>query len=244
MAKMTSKNAVVVAGGYVLSPYGASYTVNGPMVEALDVTGFGEATQNFIPGRFVGDLSLNLYWDNAVGSVNEGLKVLGQKAVTIMPEGYALGSDGLCIYGMQENFPVKADTKSPITVESVKFDVYGASNPGVMEGQMLQHGTITATTTTTAVRDWDLVDKTTQCACVLHVWTATVADTYSVRVEHSTDGSTGWTTLATFTVNGTAKTSEVQYVASGALKQYRRVVATRTGAAGNTFGFSVFFWRL
>lgn len=244
MAKITSKNAVVIVGGYVLSPYGTSYTVNGPSVEALDVTGFGEGSQNFIPGRNTGDLVLNLYWDSAVGSVDDALKTLGTKAVTVIPEGYVLGNDALSIYGMQENFPTKGDTKSPITVESVKFDALGSGAQGVMEGVMLQHGTITLTTTGSNVRDWGAADLTTQCAGVLHVWTATSTDTYSVRVEHSTDGSTAWTTLLTFTANGTAKTSEIQYVASGALKQYRRIVATRTGAAANPFGFSVFFWRL
>ena len=244
MAKMTSKNAVVLVGGYLLSPFGVSYSVNGPSVEAVDVTGFGEATQNFIPGRNTGDLTLNFYWDKTTGSVDDALKALGTKGVTLIPEGYVLGNDALSIWGMQENFPVKGDTKSPITVESVKFDSLGASSQAVMEGVMLQHGTITITTTGSNVRDWGAADLTTQCAAVLHIWTACATDTYSVRIEHSTDGSTGWTTLCTFTANASAITSEVQYVASGTLKQYRRIVATRTGAAANPFGFSVFFWRM
>lgn len=243
MAKQTSKNAVILIGGYVLSPYSSSYTTNGPRVDALDVTGFGEGSQNFIPGMDTGDLTLNMYWDNVAGSVNTALSPLGNKAVTIIPEGYVLGNDALSMWAMQENFSPKADTKSPITVESVKFSATGGTHHSLMEGQMLAHQTITATTSTTGVRDWGAADLTTKCAGVLHIWTACAADTYAVKIEHSTN-NVAWSTLATFTANGSAVTSEIIEVASGALKQYRRVVATRAGAAANPFGFSVFFWRL
>ncbi len=244
MAKLTSKNAVVLIGGYALSPYSTSYSVEGPQVQAVDVTGFTDAMQNFVPGIDQGSMTLNMYWDNASNSVNDALKGLGNKAVTLIPEGYTLGADGISLWAMQENFSPKGDTKSAITVESVKFSAQGGTNHSVMEGVMLAHQTITTTTTTTAVRDWGAADLTTPCAAVLHVWTPPAADTYSVRVEHSTDGATAWTTLLTFTANGSTRTSEIQVVASGALKQYRRIVATRTGAAANPFGFSVFFWRL
>lgn len=241
--KVSSRNATVLVGGYVLTPMAFSYETDGPTVDPIDVTAFQDGSQNYIPGQIVGSLACNFYWDQTLTTgANVALKGLGNKAVTIIPETYALGADAVSIWAMQENWSPKGDPKSAVTVESVKFTATG-SWYSVMQGQMLQNGTITNTTTGTGVRDWTALDLTAVSAGVLHVTTPCASDTYVVKIQHSTDNSTSWTDLVTFTLNGSARASEIVAGATTTLKQYRRIVATRTGAAGDTFGFSVFFWR-
>lgn len=241
--KVSSRNATVLVGGYVLSPMAFSYEASGPSVDPIDVTGFGDGSQNYIPGQLTSGMTCNFYWDQtATTGANVALRPLGNKAVTIIPETYTLGGDAVSMWAMQENWSPKGDPNSAITVESVKFTATGAWY-AAMEGQMLHNSAITTTTTGTGVRDWTAADMTAISAGVLHVWTPTATDTYVVKIQHSSDNSTSWTDLVTFTLNGTARNSEIVAGATTTLKQYRRILATRTGAAGDSFGFSVFFWR-
>jgi hypothetical protein len=63
-----------------------------------------------------------------------------------------------------------------------------------------------------------------------------------VEIQESTDDIT-YATLITFTLNGQTLDSERVERASANLEPYRRVVATRTGAAAESFGFTVHFWH-
>jgi len=119
---------------------------------------------------------------------------------------------------------------------------YG-NNEGVEDGYALAHGTITATTTGTGFDDLTDAAATAKSAGALHVWGATTTDTYVVKIQHSTSLGSGYSDLITFTLDGSALGSERVAVASGTVNRYRRVVATRTGSAGDSFGFSVHFWR-
>jgi hypothetical protein len=143
---------------------------------------------------------------------------------------------------LSKNFNVAGAAQgSPISVESVEFDAYG-DYAAVMPGWMLAHATVTNTATGTGVLDPADAAVTKACAGSLHVWDSTATDTYVVKVEHSSD-NVNWADLVTFTMNGTALGAEVVKVASGTVNKYRRALATRTGVAGDTFGYSVFFWH-
>jgi hypothetical protein len=111
-----------------------------------------------------------------------------------------------------------------------------------MPGWTLQHGTITNTLTGTGVLDPGDAAVTKVCAGVLHIYQAAAADTYAIIIQHSPDNAS-WATLVTFTLNASAIGAEIISVASGNVDKYRRVLATRTGSAGNTVGLSVFFWH-
>jgi hypothetical protein len=80
-------------------------------------------------------------------------------------------------------------------------------------------------------------------AAFLHVMSSPTPDTYSVIVEHADDSgfSTNKSTIATFTLNGSAVGSERQAIAAGtnSIRRYVRYNATRTGSAGNAFKIAV-----
>jgi hypothetical protein len=245
MAKTTAKNCVVVIGGYVFSTYATSYDFVAS-VDNPEVTGFSDGAHNFVPGQFTGELSMNMLWDSATGKTYDQLKGLTSSYVTLIPEGYTLGTPSLSLPYMQQNFGAAGTPAGTVGIGSIKFLTFGAPTNGLEVGQALQHGTTTTTLTGTAVSDpWYTAGDLTSCACTgtLHVWTATAADTYVVKVQHSSNGTTGWGDLLTFTANGSAVTAERQTAAANSLRRYRRVLATRTGSAGNTFGFTVHFWR-
>lgn len=243
MAKISSKNTIVLVDGYSLPTLTTAFNANS-QVDALDATGFCEGTHNFIPGQRVAEMSLDMMWDSASNQSYDRMKLLTAGGlVTLIPEGYTVGTPSINMPYMQSNFSPTASPSDSVKLGSIQFKSYG-DNVGVEFGKMLQHATIAATTNGTAVQDY-LASDLTACAAAatLHVWTACASDTYAVVVQHSTNGSTGWSTIMTFTLNGSAVGAERQTFAAAALKQYRRVVATRTGAAGNDFGFSVHFWR-
>lgn len=244
MAKQTAKDGIVLIDGYNLSTYVTQYEWSSA-VDEVEVTGLTDGAHNFVPGQKQGEINLNTLWDSAASKSVAVLRPLSLsgKIVTLMPEGYVLGAPTLSMPIMQANWGPSGDPSSAIRADSVKFLSYGGTSEGVEDGYALAHATITATTTGTGYDDPSGAAATARCAGALHIWDATGTDTYVVKIQHSTTLGSGYADLITFTLNGTALGSERVVVASGTVNRYRRVVATRTGAAADTFGFSVHFWR-
>ena len=240
MAKTSAKDGLMLIDGYNYSTYIADYEYQ-MQVDPVEVTGLSEGSHNFIPGQKVARLAANAYWDNAtITTVMSGM--LSNKIVTLIPEGYTLGNPTLSMPFMQANFNPQGSPASAITLGQLEFLSYG-NNAGVEDGYALAHGTITDTTTGTGFLDLSAGAVTAACAGSLHIWTACASDTYVVTIEHSTSIASGYSTLLTFTLDGSAVGSERVTAASGTVNKYRRVVATRTGSADDDFGFSVHFWH-
>ncbi len=242
MAKISAKNAVVLIKGYNFSTYATAY--EGEHTPGLiDVTGFGDGGQNFIPGLPTGKINVSMLWDNTA-TVGAPLVITagGTGNVTIIPEGYSLGAQSISMPYVMANYSPSGEPAGALQLGTFEMNGYGAGFVGVERGVMLAHQTITSTTTTTGVDDPTGAAVTAFSAATLHIWTKCAADTYVVKVQHSTDDNT-YADLLTFTLNGSALASERILVSSGTVNRYRRVVATRTGAAANPFGFSVHFWH-
>ena len=240
MTKYSGKNAIILINGYNFSTFASSFETMQDSGK-LPVTGFTDECENYIPGLPKATISADLYWDSTANSVHAALASPTTGNITIMPQGYALGNTTLSMPFMQGNYNPKGTPTSPVTVGTLAFESYGATSRGIENGQALAHGTITDTTTGTGFIDESGAAVTAVCSGTLHIWTPCAADTYVVKIEHSDSLSTGYSDLVTFTLTGAARASERVVVASGSVKPYRRVVATRTGAAGNPFGFSVHF---
>jgi hypothetical protein len=241
MAKLSGKNALILIGGYSLSTYASAYEITQD-AGAIEVTGFSDGSKNFIPGLPSAKMAIDMMWDSTAGSVHTALAAASSTGiVTIAPEGYALGTPSLSMPFLKVSYSPKSAPDARIDVGSINFESSG-NNAGVENGWMLAHATITNTATGTSVDDPTAGAVTAVCGASLHIRTAAAADTYVVKVQHSTNDST-WVDLITFTANGSAITSERQAVASGTINRYRRVIATRTGSAGNPFGYSVHFWH-
>jgi hypothetical protein len=240
MAKISAKSGIVLIDGYNYSTLVSDYEVQ-MGVDAVEATGLSEGSHNFVPGQRTARLAANMYWDTA--TINTVMSShLSNKIVTLMPEGYTLGAPTLSMPFMQANFNPQGNPSSVITLGQIEFLSYG-NNAGVEDGYALTHGTITDTAETTGVLDITDAAATAICAGALHIWTACASDTYVVKIQHSTTLGSGYADLLTFTLDGSAVGSERITAASGTVNKYRRVVATRTGAADDDFGFSVHFWH-
>lgn len=242
MAKVSAKDGILLISGYNFSTYAMNYEVS-DSVDVVDVTGLSDGSHNFIPGQRIASMNSNLLWDAASNSVHSALSALpNNKHVTLIPEGYVLGSSTLSMPFMQGNYNPSGSPSTAVSVGTIEFSSYG-NNDGIEHGWALAHGTITSTTTGTGFDDPSGGAVTAKCSGTLHVWTPTNTDTYVVKIQHSTTLGSGYSDLVTFTLDGTARSSERITVASGTVNRYRRVVATRTGSAGDSFGFSVHFWH-
>jgi hypothetical protein len=241
MSKISAKDATVLIGGYNFSTYATSYDIK-EQVDAIEVSGFGDGSHNFVPGQNIAEMNTNMLWDSAAGKTVPVLDLLPSgKSVTILPEVYALGCPSISMPFMQATFDPAGTPKDAISLGTIKFMSSG-NNLGVENGWCLQHGTITNSLTGTGVLDPSAALSTAACAGTLHVWSATSTDTYVVKIQHSSNNSS-WTDLITFAATGTTLTSERIQVASGTINKYRRVLATRTGTAGDTLGFTVHFYH-
>lgn len=241
MAKQSAKNGLVLIGGYNFSAQSLQWdsVLNS---NPSDVTGFGDGSHNSINGLKSGEMTVNMLWDSS--DKTELMEPTTMAAnVTIVPGGYSLGAVSLSMPFYQANSDISgAASGDAIQAGSVKFVNRGTA--GLELGQILHHSAVTVSTTDTGVTDPNqaLQEITAKCAGVLHVWQACAADTYAVEIQESTDDVT-YATLISFTLNGSALGSERVERASANLEPYRRVVATRTGGAGDSFGFSVHFWH-
>ena len=241
MAKLSGNNAAILINGYNLSVYGRKYQID-DATPPLDVTGFTEP-RNFVPGQREGKVTIEMMWDSDTGKTMSVLSAPGTGHITIVPEGLAVvGGTSYSLAYMQSNFSPASAQNEVLSIGSVEFVANGASNDGVEDGQLVYSGTITATntgSTATPVDAWGA--RTAACSGTLHITQLCAADRYVVKIQHSANGTTGWADLVTFTLDGSAVGAQKVNVASGAVYPYRRITATRTGTAGNSFTFHVHF---
>ncbi|MFA6270273.1 MAG: hypothetical protein WC657_03635 [Candidatus Paceibacterota bacterium] len=240
MTKQSAKNAIILIGGYNLSTYATAFETQAN-VNPIDVTGFTDASKNFIPGLPSAVILSDMLWSSTANTVHTALHDFASSHVTILPLGYALGNHSISMPYVQANYGAKGDPTSAIQVGTLNFVSYGDNN-GVEDGWVLAHGTITTTTTGTGFQV-SSAQVTSKCAATLHIWTACAADTYVVKVQDCATVDGTYDDLITFSADGSAITSERQTLASGTINKFVRVLATRTGSAGNSFGFSVHFWE-
>jgi hypothetical protein len=239
MAKISAKDTIVLINGYKLSTFTTAYQATSE-VDALDATGFEDGVHNFQPGQKKSELSTDMLWSQTAGEVHTALGTPATGQVTLIPEGYTLGTVSLSMPYMQAIYSPGGTPATLVKVGSIKYASYGP-DAAMFYGVALQHGSITNTLTGTGVLDPSDAAQTAACGAVLHVWAKTTTDTYVVKVQHSTDNSS-WADLITFSADGKTLLAERQAIASGTINKYRRVVATRTGAAADTLSFTVHFF--
>lgn len=241
MTKTTARNAIILINGYNFSTFATAFEAKADAGK-IEVSSFGQAAANFIPGLQLANMTADLFWDSDADSVHAALSSLPTGHVTIIPAGYALGNPSLSMPFMSANYGVKGAPAEALTIGTLSFESYGSNN-GVELGNVLAHGEITATATGVGSDDQSGAAVTAACSGVIHIWKPCAADRYVVKIQHSTAIDSGYADLITFVADGATRTAERIVVDTGVINRYRRVIATRTGSAANPFGFSVHFWH-
>lgn len=239
MPKQSAKGTIILINGYSFCSYFSAFDANADAGK-IDVTCFCDAAENYVPGMPTAVVTGDVFWDSAADKTHLALKSMPTGYVTIIPGGYTLGTNTISLPFMQGNYGVNGDPKSALKIGTLNFESYG-DNYGIENGVALQHGNITTTTTGTGVLDPTDAAVVARCSGTLHIWQACASDTYVIKIQHSTLLGSGYADLVTFTLNGSAIGAEQVKVASGTINKYRRVIATRTGSAGDSLGFSVHF---
>jgi ABC-type nitrate/sulfonate/bicarbonate transport system substrate-binding protein len=138
MAKMSGKGAIITlddsAGApQIISADVVSYTIE-YKVNAEDVTGFGEGSQNFVPGMRVVGVTLDVNWNTAAttGAWTVIRGIIGHatsKTLVVQPEGTGLALTGE--YMCEGVSPSGAAAGSPIkSLAYLKGKKIGMSPPG------------------------------------------------------------------------------------------------------------------
>jgi hypothetical protein len=244
MAKVSGKNAIILINGYNYSTYGTSLAVESSS-GMVDVTGFTDQGQNFIPGLRTTKMAIDFLWDaTATVGIHAVLGALPNGCVTVLPEGWALGNTSISMPFTLGNYSPAGEPAGALQAGTLAFEAYGATNQGLESGWVLAHATITDTTTGTGFVDPAGAHVHGICGATLHIWDVCATDTYVIKVQHCATIGGAYADLVTFVATGAALTVERQVIATGQIEQYRRVLATRTGAAAQTLGYTVHFWHL
>lgn len=242
MAKLSAKNGIILVDGGALSSDAYQYTIDCSTVP-LNVTGFRDGWQNYIPGIYTGSMAIDFFWNTSAGRATPTLKTTNTaKIVTLIPMGYALGNPAFSMQSVEDKLTIGAPVTDSLKLGQVTF-MTNSADGGPWPGWVLAHDTIDDTQTGTGFVDPTDAAVTARCGGFLHIWDTTSSDTYVIKIQHSDAIGGVYADLVTFTMNGTASGAEAINVASGTINKYRRVVATRTGSAGETLGYAVVFWH-
>jgi hypothetical protein len=231
MAKLAGDHVKVLVDGYELTGDHNRIAINDSRA-SLDGTAFGDAVQNFIPGRRTMSLSHKGFMNPETGRSHPVLNSAALEGVVSILLGQnadpAVGDPTYSLLSRQAQYQ-NAPQVGQVIPFMAQFNSQGQR--GDWGVALAVPVTITNTTTGSGV---DLEDVTSKGgAAYLHILQAASSDSYVIIVEGSTvsNFSSGVTTLATFNLNGQQLGSErIAIPASTPIPRYVRYKATRTGS--------------
>lgn len=159
--------------------------------DTVETTAFGSASKTFIPGLRDATLSASGMLDGPIGdSIEAALAAASGKPLTYFPEGAALGKTGAGLLAVATSSTVSSGTDD---VNKISFEAQ--ANGGADRVVSLHDKTSEA-----ATGNGTGVDNATSTATggVAYLHVTAVTGTVTVKVQHSTDGTT-WLDLETFT---------------------------------------------
>jgi len=214
--------------GYDLS--GDSRNVNQLLDEfaEAEMPGWANSVKNYLSGhRATGGRGYQaLINDDTAGSLT-ALKTAGAKVVSLF-----LGSSAEPVVG-DAAYLLSAAEMSNIAGFDGNAGVISSDFLPVSGAEASPHGkVIFPKTAVSATGSGASVDNGASSAngwhANIHVF-ATASGNYTFTIEHSSNGS-DWTTLGTFTINGSAMTGEA-LSGTGTVNRYVRLTRTRTGGS-------------
>lgn len=216
-------------GSQRFSPYGKSLSVDATSAQ-LDVTSFEDTAQKFIYGQTNATASLELMLDTEYATQSE-FTTLNTWRTTETPVSIGLqGMDALDVVHMISG-NASSVTYGANVGDLVTANVSIQANGGIDWGYVIAPEAAVTVDGNGTARDLT-AQSTNGGVAHLHVTAFSGLTNNVITIEDSSDGSTGWATIATFaTVTGV--TSERLAIA-GTIKRYVRVVDNVTGTGSCT----------
>jgi len=204
-----------------------------------DVTGFGDEVHWFIPGQRTAAVEHLGFLNADAARSHPVLKSANfSGTVSILVGSNATPAVNDLVYSLdalQGRYGSMPEAGKYVPFGALFANRAGSGGWGVV---LAPPTTITNTTNGTTVDNGSATSN--GGSAFLHVLQEVASDTYTIIVQGATDSgfTTGVTTLATFTLDGSALGSECITI-SGSIPQYVRYQATRTGSAGNDLTLAV-----
>lgn len=194
----------------------------------FDITSLESTAEEFVPGHQAGAASMSLMLDGSAAATSQFVLqntwLDTPQPITFSFDPSTLGNDAVLMLGNQSDAQFNSQLND-VQLFDVTVQPDGQVNRGQIVG--LESTSITTTTNGTSVNSG--AASANGGVAHLHVTAFSGLTSDTVTIEHSTTGSSGWTTLATFTA-ATGVTSQRVVVAAGTtVNQYLRVVDTVVG---------------
>lgn len=208
-----------------------------------DRTSLCDDSYVFIPGNKSGTVSVSAMFDNAAASGSYWAEIVANHAgdaavpVTVAQAGSTATSPVWMVDAHQVNFGISSEVDGAVDT-TFEFETTGDTKYGVI----LDDDTAAVTATGNSAVFDGAAGSSNGGIAHLHVTVVSgTTPTNDVIIEHSTNGSTGWTTLATFAqVTGSTATERV--VVAGTVNRYLRVGHT-VGGTDPSYTLTVAFAR-
>jgi len=244
MSKLAGRWCEIAYAGYRLTGYSTQFDITHGMGE-MDLTTFMDAVKHGGPNYVWDDTAaLTLFMDADTDASHDALngklaQYTNSHLLILVGQGAAPGAGDPCYLLSAKHFvyTVPVETEAAIVCNTT----FRGQGPG-------QWGVVLANYLATAITNsftGSAIDQGAQSGdgaeAILQVVLPTSSDTYDFIVQDSPDNSV-WSDLITFTADGQTRLSERQTI-TGTVERYIRVIATRTGAAGDELKFAVGFKR-
>lgn len=236
MAGLPANNARVLFGGYNISTALKSAMATRER-ETADAHTFADSDKESVPTLGAGMISAEGYWSGAANEIdvilNDAIGASAKKVGTFFPQGDTLGNRGYAINGDDSSHEYSGDVSGLIEVSAEIRSSVG------LEAAVSLHalGQETATGNGTAV-DGTAATTAGGAAYLTVTDVAGTSPTLDVLVQDSADGSTGWTTIATFT-QVTADFQAQRVAIAGTIRRYTRATWTIGGSGSPSGTFQV-----
>jgi hypothetical protein len=242
MAKLSGQYCAVLFAGYDISGRSRQFDLSIEYIQE-DATAFQDGGENSQAGLPMFDGSVTAFMDPATNSSWDALKSpathTNQHLLVMFGDGAAPTLSDSALAAAAEQFKINlSGTPQDKLVLTANFKPEGGAAFRPDFCTVLANQTVTNTTTTTS-HDSVSGPYSGGGTGYLQVFTPTSTDTYSIVIEDSANNSV-WATYDTFAADGSSRTSE-RIISTDSLDRYWRVVVTRTGAAGDSFGFAIVF---
>ena len=232
MAKKSGLAQQLFQGIYDLSGDVSAISSWSTPVGVLDITGINKSANERIQGVVSGNLSYNVFFNDAAGAAHLASRVPPTSTVLTWAMGATVGDVAGMVAGLATSYDGTRAADGMIT-----FDIEQLSNstPPVW-GVMLTPGLKTDTSAANGATLDQGAQTTAGAEAILHV-TSFTGSNFTATVQDSSNGSS-WGTLKAFTqVTGTG--SE-RVTVSGTVERYVRVISAGTF---NPVSFAVSFRR-
>lgn len=236
MSKINAQHMAILYNGYDISGRTRQFDFE-IAFEEDDTTAFQDNAVNSEAGWPSFAANVVSFFDPAS---NQSWDALGSPAATdaqllmfLFGEGATPDEGNTGLAAMVRQF--KCNTPLPLKGKLTLEATFKGAGYEADIGTVLDYATITDTKT------GDTVDMASSNADgiigYVMVFTPAAVDSYEFKIQDSAD-DVSWVDYMTFAADGQSRTGE-RKTSSDAIDRYWRIIATRTGAAGNDLGFAV-----